>query len=505
MVSIVYSAGLNGLQGYIVQVEADLSDGLPGMELVGYLGSEVKEARERVRMALRNSGCPVPLRRITVNLAPANVRKSGTGYDLGVAVGILKSLQIVNDFSTEDTLFIGELSLSGDLCRINGVLPLVLSAYGEGFKRVFLPIDNAMEGAILPEVEVYGARNLTEVINHLTGIKKIERTQCSTTCFDTGNAIYENDFKNVQGQHLAKRGIEVAAAGVHNILLIGPPGSGKSLLSKCIPSILPPLSMEESLEVSSIYSISGKLNNSESIITTRPFVSPHHTVTESAMAGGGMHPRAGLISLAHKGVLFLDEMPEFKRSVLELLRQPLEDKEILISRSGGNYIYPANFMLVGAMNPCPCGMYPDMKRCTCTPTKRRNYMDKLSKPLLDRMDICIEVRDLKYEELKENHEQEDSDTVRKRVINAQMLQRQRFDSFMHNSDMSAEMVDKYCVLTNDAENVIKQAFERLGLSVRAYHRILKVARTIADLDNSDVINSAHIYEALHFRFAYGSN
>ncbi|MBO4901628.1 MAG: YifB family Mg chelatase-like AAA ATPase [Lachnospiraceae bacterium] len=500
MVCVVYSALLHCLTGQIVQVEADISDGMPGMELVGFLGSEVKEARERVRMAIKNCGFPMPLRRITLNLSPANIRKYGTGFDLPMAVAILQAMGQIPQEATEKAVFFGELNLSGAVTSINGVLPLALCAKKAGFQRCFVPAANAAEAVLAEDMEVYPVSSLHTLMNHLTGT---ERIHCCKQDVDLSSKspAYEYDLKYVQGQPIARRGLEIAAAGLHNIVMIGEPGAGKSMLSKCLPSILPPLNTEECLEVSSIYSVAGQLQEGCGLMRERPFVSPHHTVTEVAMTGGGIYPRGGLIALAHKGVLFLDEMPEFKRDALECLRQPLEDREIRINRSSGSYTYPADFMLVGAMNPCPCGAYPDRKRCNCTSTQRRRYLERLSKPLMDRIDICIEVRNVAYEELISDKRQEDSETVRKRVANAQEIQFARFKRAQFNARMSREQIETYCRLDGGCEKIMERSFETYRLSARGYYRVLKVARTIADLDGEDTIREAHLIEALHFRYA----
>lgn len=501
MVKYVHSVGLRCLEGYIVRVEADVSDGMPGMDLVGYLGSEVKEARERVRMAIKNSGFSFPLRRITLNLSPADVRKSGTGFDLPMAVTILCSLGVLDGADTEDAVFLGELNLSGELGPIRGVLPLVLQAVKAGFRKCYVPKENAAEAALVEQMEVYPVSTLRELTEHLKGEMMIQRMIRRNDSFPEKEAHYEFDLKYVQGQPFARRGLEIAAAGLHNIIMVGEPGAGKSMLSKCLPSILPPLTMEESLEVSSVYSVAGRFPKDGTLMKERPFVAPHHTVTDVALTGGGIMPKAGLVALAHKGVLFLDEMPEFSRSALEILRQPLEDRKIMISRNGGNFTFPADFMLVGAMNPCPCGAYPDRSRCSCTTAQRKRYLERLSRPLMDRIDLCIEVKNLRYEELTAGSLMEDSATVCSRVEEAQKIQFARFSKARFNSQMGREEIEKYCALDGEGSKLMEKAFDNYRLSARSYHRVLKVARTIADLDHREMIESIHLIEALRFRNA----
>ncbi|MBR6451108.1 MAG: YifB family Mg chelatase-like AAA ATPase [Lachnospiraceae bacterium] len=497
MVSILHSALLYCLEGQIVQVEADVSDGMPGMELVGRLAREVTEARERVRNAIKNSGFELPVRKITLNLSPANIPKVGTGFDLAMAICILQATGVVRPDRTKDAIFLGELTLSGMTNPIHGILPLVLCAKRAGFSTCYVCAQNAEEAALAEGMTVYGVQDLAGLVSHLNGRSGLHPAGRCATLQEQG-AGYEQDLKNVHGQSLAKRGLEIAVAGSHNILMSGPPGAGKSMLSGCIPSILPPLTLEECLEVTSIYSVAGKLPKGSPLITKRPFVSPHHTVTDIALTGGGFHPRAGLVTLAHKGVLFLDEMPEFNRSVLENLRQPLEDQKIMIARNGGSFSYPADFMLVGAMNPCPCGAYPDKSKCSCTTTQRRRYMGRLSKPLLDRMDLCIHVQGLNYRELSDSGQEEDSKTVRSRVVAARRIQEARFGKTKCNARMKPDEITRFCALDEKCNALMESAFERLSFSARGYHRILKVARTIADLAGEERIREEHLAEALMF-------
>lgn len=501
MVCCVHSAGLNCLEGFIVCVEVDVANGLPGMDLVGFLGSEVKEARERVNVAIRNSGYAVPLKRVTLNLAPANIRKSGTGFDLPIAIGILRATECFTSELTSEAIFIGELNLDGRICPVNGILPLVLAAKKAGYTHCFVPEENGAEAAVVEGMEVYPLRCLKEAVEFLQGERALIPL---SSCKDhDGNAKDraddEFDLKYVQGQKLARRGLEIAAAGMHNLLLLGPPGAGKTMLSKCIPSILPPLTREECLEVSSIYSIAGKLTGKGGLLRHRPFVSPHHTVTDVALAGGGRFPKAGLVAQAHKGVLFLDEMPEFHRNALEILRQPLEDHRLMISRNGGSYTYPADFMLVGAMNPCPCGAYPDLNRCRCTVSERKRYLSRLSRPLMDRMDLCIEVKDVDFYDLTKKEAQESSEAVRKRVEAAQQIQLHRFGRPQFNARMSVREVERFCKLGDSCASIMEAAFRKCRLSARGYHRVLKVARTIADLAGMERIREEDLLEALLFK------
>ncbi len=504
MVSSVLSGGVRGIESYMITVEADISEGMPLFELVGYLGSEVKEARERVKTALKNSGVNLPVRHLTVNLAPADIRKSGTGYDMPVSVAILHAMGKIPPDSVQDTLFVGELLLSGEFGAINGILPIVLKAKAEGLKRCVVPAGNLNEASVVDGIEVLGAGSLSELRGYLKGENVLESRSTERDIEEKESSF---DLKYVNGQRGVRRGIEIAAAGMHNILMVGPPGSGKSMIAKCIPTILPELTKEECLEVSSVYSVAGMLNSDKKLMKKRPFISPHHTVTEVGMTGGGAGMRPGCISMAHRGVLFLDEMPEFSRNALETLRQPLEDGKVTLTRYRGSLTYPARIMLVGAMNPCPCGAYPDLTRCSCSQTAIKRYTDRLSKPLLDRIDICINVEKLECTEMFFTGDNEDSATVRKRVEKAQLIQKERFigkEGLLYNSGMGPEDIRNFCVLSKELTEFMYEAVKTLDISARAYHKILKVARTIADLGGLERINRKCLTEAVHYNRMYGS-
>ena len=497
MICSVKTLGISGIRGSAVTAECYISNGLPGFDIVGLPDAAVKEARERVRAASKSSGLTFPSSRITVNLAPANMKKAGTHYDLPILLSILAAAGSVRR-PKSTSAFLGEVSLDGQIRPISGVLPMALAAKKEGIQTLFVPAENAAEATLARGPAIIPVRTVKELAAGLNGETVLKE---EPLWVPGGENTAGLDFKDVLGQENVKRALEVAAAGSHNVLLIGPPGSGKSMLSKRLPSILPDMTWEESLEVSQIYSVMGLLTSKNPLVTRRPFRSPHHTISNAGLAGGGSNPKPGEISMAHKGVLFLDEMPEFKKDTLDLMRQPLEDGQVTISRVSGAYSYPAEFMLVCAMNPCKCGWYGDPSgRCHCSELAVENYRSRISGPMLDRIDIVVEVPAVHFEELRSRAEAEPSSEVKKRVNAARTIQNKRFGKGgMCNARMGPEEMRRYCDLGEESADLMRNAFDTMGLTARSYDRILKVARTVADLDGSENIEPQHIAEAIQYR------
>jgi len=502
MLARLAGIALQGIDAYEVVIEADITEALPSFTIVGLPDGAVKESRERVMSAIKNSSFEFPMRKITINMAPADIRKEGSAYDLPIALGILASTHQVK-ISNKDVCVIGELALDGSLRPVKGILPMALSARNGKFSAMIVPHENADEASMAQGLNIYPAKTLKDAINIIEGNPSVEPQPCNIEKYFEKFNDYSLDFSDVKGQTIAKRAILTAAAGGHNMMMIGPPGSGKTMIAKRIPSILPPLSLDEALETTAIHSIAGKLPHKLPLITTRPFRSPHHNISDAGLIGGGSYPRPGEISLSHHGVLFLDELPEFDKKVLENLRQPLENKNVVISRAAQSLAFPADFMLIAAMNPCPCGFFGDDKRpCTCSPQKIQNYVSRLSGPLLDRIDIQVRVAALPFDDLATKKGSETSSEMREKVLQAREIQQKRFagrKGIYNNANMTEKDVSEFCLMEHGCNEILKKAVEKMNLSARAYHRILKVARTIADLKGKELISKSEIAEAVQYR------
>lgn len=509
MLAKILSGAIQGVDGFIVQVEVDLAQGLPSFSTVGLPEGAVRESKDRVKSAIKNSGYDFPSRRITVNLAPASIKKDGAGYDLPIALGIISASGLFNGADSEKVCVCGELSLDGEVRPVKGILPMVLAAKKEGVRRFVVPSANGHEAGVVSGIDIIGVDRLDQAVDLFCNVNQIEPVRTDLEKILRNHGEYQVDFAEVKGQEYAKRALEVAAAGGHNILMSGVPGTGKTMMARRLPTILPELSIEEALETTKVYSCTGLLPNDQPLMIIRPFRSPHHTISDAGLIGGGQIPKPGEVSLAHNGVLFLDELPEFRKNVLEVMRQPMEDGVVVISRAASSLTFPARFMLVAAMNPCPCGFLGDRKKeCSCSPTQVQRYQSRLSGPLLDRIDIHVEVPPVPVEEIKNAKPGQTSATIQQRVQAARKVQSERFvkDSMCFaNAQMSPSQLEKYCTLDTESANLMHASIEQFGLSARAYNRILKIARTIADLDGSENIQVSHLTEAIQYRRPQSAN
>ena len=502
MLAKIFSSAVTGVDAYLVEVEIDISPGLPFFTTVGLPEAAVRESKERVKAAISNSGYTFPDDRVTVNLAPANIRKEGTGFDLPIALGILAATKVITQKSISGYPVLGELSLDGRVKPVNGSLPMAIAARDAGYTGIIVPDDNKLEASVVSDIDVFPVKNLSQAVNFFSGVSSIKPEKIDIESIFIENSSHETDFSEVMGQEYVKRAIEIAAAGGHNLIMIGPPGAGKTMIAKRISGILPPLTFDEAIETTKIYSVTGILEKGEALITKRPFRSPHHTISDAGLIGGGHIPKPGEVSLAHNGVLFLDELSEFKKNVLEVMRQPLEDQKVTISRASSSITYPSSLMLIAAMNPCPCGYLADPKHeCSCTHNQIQRYRTKISGPLLDRIDIHVEVPAVPYKELMSDADAESSVEIRKRVVRTRDIQTRRFSrtKIFCNAQMSSRHIKKHCKIDKASSNLLETAIEKLGLSARAYNRILKIARTIADLEGKSDIQVDQISEAIQYR------